>query len=184
MNPASVTRLEKTLSIIAAVLAVLIFIGTIFGIAKKSADASAPQTGKRTSMYGREAAPYEEIVSSGKAEKLNKISDDETAAYFSLGQIRVVTAADAKKRNDSGTVLVVSPWLSYVAEDNTFFEELSRKRGVIKGIFSSYFSNHTKKELQKKNEEKVCQELMSQINAQLSLGKISAINLTDYMFFE
>lgn len=173
MNPASVTRLEKTLSIIAATLIVLIFIGTIIGVSKKSINSK----NKENSSKG-------ELVSSGTAGSLFAPVQNDTIAYFELGQIRVVTLADDKKKNDKGTVLVVAPWLSYEKNDNIFYEELARKRGVIKGMISSYFSGKTKKDLKLKSEEVIQAELLGQINAQLNLGKIKAVNFTDYMFFE
>ena len=79
--------------------------------------------------------------------------------------------------------MVISPWLSYPTGDDVFYEELAKKRSIIKGLFSSYFSGKTKAQLSGKTEEKITEELIEEINARLSLGKITGINFTDYIFF-
>ena len=88
-----------------------------------------------------------------KATALNAPVSDAVTAYFELGTIRLTTAADKKKDSD-GTVMVISPWISYPAGDDVFYEELARKRSVIKGLFSEYFTSRTKNQLLGKTEEK------------------------------
>ena len=118
----------------------------------------------------------------GKAVSLIAPSDTDEVAYFELGTIRVSCAAADSE--EGGSVLVLSPWLAYPAGDTVFFEELSRKSGSIKGIFQAYFSARTKNQLLTETEERISQNIIEEINADLALGKVSDIYFTDYLFLE
>ena len=156
-------------SIIGALVLVILF-GTVIGLASRKA---AP--GKNLRDADPDPTPRE-------IENLNKKLDDKIAAYTGLGTIRCITAPENEE--DIGTAVVITPWLSYPEGDTVFFEELARKRLLITGIFTSYFSAHTKVELLSRTEESIKTDLLSQINEQMSLGKISGIYLTDYIFLE
>ena len=82
------------------------------------------------------------------------------------------------------TPIVITPWFSYEESNTELYEELSRKRILITGIISSYFSSRTEKELLSTAEEKIKAELLEEINAQLSLGKINAIYFSDYIYLK
>lgn len=155
--------LNKILTIIIAFLIVVIALGTIFAFLNK----------KRQTP--------EVLISQGKAVSLMAPSDTSEVTYFELGTIRISTAADD---STPGTILIVSPWLAYPAGDTVFYEELSRKSGALKGLFSAYFSARTKNQLLSETEEKIEELLRDEINADLSLGKISDIYFTDYLFIE
>lgn len=156
-------------SIIAALVLVILF-GTIIGFASKKA---AP--GKN--LRDTDPAPTVREI-----ENLNKGSESKIAAYTGLGTIRCITAPQDEE--DIGTVVVITPWLSYPEGDTIFFEELARKRLIISGIFTNYFSSYTKNELLSRTEDKIKEELQDKINEQLSLGKILQIYFTDYIFLE
>ena len=156
-------------SIIAA-LVLVILLGTVIGFASKKA---APGKNLRDS----DPAPTVREI-----ENLNKGSESKIAAYTGLGTIRCITAPQDEE--DIGTVVVITPWLSYPEDDTIFFEELARKRLIISSIFTTYFSSYTKNELLSRTEDKIKQDLMEQINEQMSLGKISGIYFTDYIFLE
>ena len=161
-------------SIIGALVLVILF-GTVIGLASRKA---AP--GKNLRDADPEPTPRE-------IENLNKKLDDKIAAYTGLGTIRCITAPDTSASDEQdqiGTVVVVTPWLAYPEGDTVFYEELARKRMVISSIFTTYFSTRTKVQLLSTTEDKIKNEIMSQINEQMSLGKISAIYLTDYIFLE
>lgn len=155
--------LNKILTIIIAFLIVVIALGTFFAFLNK----------KRQTP--------EVLISQGKAVSLMAPSDTSEVTYFELGTIRISTAADD---STPGTILIVSPWLAYPAGDTVFYEELSRKSGALKGLFSAYFSARTKNQLLSETEEKIEELLREEINADLSLGKISDIYFTDYLFIE
>ena len=156
-------------SIIGVLLLVIVF-GTVIGLASKKA---AP--GKNLRNADPEPTPRE-------IENLNKKLDDKIAAYTGLGTIRCITSPENEE--DIGTAVVITPWLSYPEGDTVFFEELARKRLIITGIFTSYFGACTKVELLSRTEEKIKAELTEEINAQMTLGKISGIYFTDYIFLE
>lgn len=153
-------------------LVVVILFGTIIGLASKKA---AP--GKNLRDADPEPTPRE-------IENLNKHSDSPIAAYTGLGTIRCITSPVTDDPDDAGTAVVITPWLSYPEEDTVFFEELARKRLIITGIFTTYFNSYTKVELLSRTEDKIKQDIMEQINEQMSLGKIEGIYFTDYIFLE
>lgn len=158
-------------SIIGALVLIILF-GTVIGLASRKA---AP--GKN--LRDADPAPTPREI-----ENLNKKLDDKIAAYTGLGTIRCITAPEADDPDDAGTAVVITPWLSYPEGDTVFFEELARKRLIITGIFTSYFGAYTKVELLSRTEDKIKQDIMTEINAQMSLGKISGIYFTDYIFIE
>lgn len=153
-------------------LVLVILLGTVIGLASKKA---AP--GKNLRDADPEPTPRE-------IENLNKHSDSPIAAFTGLGTIRCITAPAANDETDAGTAVVITPWLSYPEDDTVFFEELARKRLIITGIFTSYFNAYTKVELLSRTEDKIKQDILEQINEQMSLGKISGIYFTDYIFLE
>ena len=170
MTAGAIRKLEKTLTIIAAVLVVIIAAGTFAGLVKKvktNVDAGSKQA--------------QNLIAKGKATALNAPVSDSQTAYFELGTIRLSTASTKKEES---VTMVISPWLSYPTGDDVFYEELAKKRSIIKGLFSSYFSGKTKTQLSGKTEEKITEELIEEINARLSLGKITGINFTDYIFID
>lgn len=158
------TGLEKNLLAIIAGLVLVIAVGTV--LAKSAQKKKTPEV----------------LISHGKAVSLMAPADDSIVAYYELGTLRIVTSGSDK--DDLSTVLVVSPWLAYPAGDTVFYEELARKKGLIKGIFQAYFSSKSKEELLEETEVKIEENLKEEINTQLSLGKISDIYLTDYIFLE
>lgn len=129
----------------------------------------------------------EVLISKGKAENLNPPVDTSEIAYFDLGRMRIIPELeeDEKDNNTSlGTVMVITPWLAYPAGDTVFYEEISRKQPLIKSIFTTYFSEKSKNEILSMPEDKTIGFIMEEINAHLSLGKISNIFFTDYIFLE
>ena len=156
--------LNKILLGIIAGLLLVILIGTIVG------------------LVGKKKNTPEALISQGKAVSLMAPSDTDEVTYFELGTIRISTAqADSA---EGGTIMILSPWLAYSAGDTVLYEELSRKRGSIKGIFQAYFSARTKNQLLTETEERIVQIIMEEINADLALGKVSDIYFTDYLFLE
>ena len=156
--------LNKILLGIIAGLLLVILVGTIIG------------------LVGKKKNTPEVLISQGKAVSLIAPSDTDEVAYFELGTIRVSCAAADSE--ESGSIMVLSPWLAYPAGDTVFFEELSRKSGAIKGIFQAYFSARTKNQLLTETEERISQIIIEEINADLALGKVSDIYFTDYLFLE
>lgn len=171
MNQSNIRILENSLLAVAIALVLMIAAGTGVGLARK---------GRANVEAGSRSA--QGLISKGKARALNAPVENDTTAYFNLGTIRLTTAPGKKVAD--GTVMVISPWLSYPQGDTVFYEELSRKRGILKGVFSAYFTERTKNQLLGKTEEKITAELLEEINARLNLGKISGINFTDYIFLE
>jgi len=105
------------------------------------------------------------------------------AAFTGLGHIRAVTKPD-KKKDDTGIPVVVTPWFSYPEGDTEFYEELARKSTAMKALIAQYFAQYTEKELRSMSEEKIKRDLLKELNARFSLGKITAVYFSDYIFLE
>ena len=159
-------KLDYILYAIIIGLLIVLIIGTITGLANK-----------------RNSEP-EVLLQQGKAVNLSKPANTDIVSYYEIGNIRIVTPSEEPEHEQEGCVLVVNPWLSYAEGDTVFYEEIARKRGVIKGICTTYFSERSKNHLLSITEKKVEQELIELINAQLSLGKIQDLYFTDYIFLE
>lgn len=164
-------KLDKILSIIVIILLITIFAGTVFALLKNK----------------KSFQKQKQLISQGKAVSLMAPKNDNQFSYFNLGSLRVLT----KSENDSlqetqnmGTVLLVTPWISYPSDDTIFFEEISRKKTVISGIIQDYFSDYSKLELLTQTEVKIEENLIKEINNHLSLGKIQQIYFTDYIFLD
>lgn len=164
-------KLDKILSIIVIILLITIFAGTVFALLKNK----------------KSFQKQKQLISQGKAVSLMAPKNDNQFSYFNLGSLRVLT----KPENDSlqetqnmGTVLLVTPWISYPSDDTIFFEEISRKKTVIAGIIQDYFSNHSKQELLSQTEVAIEENLLLEINNHLSLGTINQIYFTDYIFLD
>ncbi|MDD5930444.1 MAG: flagellar basal body-associated FliL family protein [Spirochaetales bacterium] len=124
----------------------------------------------------------EKMLHNGTAISLTPPLNTSETAYYEVGRIRITT--EKEDGSEISPVLVISPWLSYPKEDSVFYEEIARKVPAIKGIMQSYFSSKTKNELLQETEEVIEKKLVAEINAQFTLGKISDIYFTDYIFLE
>lgn len=158
------SNFQKILISIILALVLVILVGTIIALSSKA---------KNTP---------EVLIQQGKATSLMAPSDNDEVTYYELGSIRILTKGNAD--DQTGTLFVISPWIAYPAGDTVFYEELARKRGLIKGLFQSYFTERTKNEILSETEEKIEVILKDEINVQLSLGQISDIYFTDYIFLE
>lgn len=173
MSSSNKIKLNTVLYSIIIALVIVLIIGTITGLVKKN-----------------ESPSDEVLLQQGKAINLSAPANTDFVAYYEIGSIRIVTTKklnnEVNSQNDleNTCVLVVNPLVSYAEGDTVFYEEIARKRGVIKGICTTYFSERSKEYLLSITETKVEQELMELINAQLSLGKIQDLYFTDYIFLE
>ena len=173
MSSSNKIKFNTVLYSIIIALVIVLIIGTITGLVKKN-----------------ESPSDEVLLQQGKAINLSAPANTDFVAYYEIGSIRIVTTKNSNNEVNSQNdlentcVLVVNPWLSYAEGDTVFYEEIARKRGVIKGICTTYFSERSKNHLLSITEKKVEQELLELINAQLSLGKVQDVYFTDYIFLE
>lgn len=164
-------KLDKILSIIVIILLITIFAGTVFALLKNK----------------KSFQKQKQLISQGKAVSLMAPKNDNQFSYFNLGSLRVLTKPEnnsLQETQNMGTVLLVTPWISYPSDDTIFFEEISRKKTVIAGIIQDYFSDYSKLELLTQTEVKIEENLIKEINNHLSLGKIQQIYFTDYIFLD
>lgn len=176
-------KLDKFLSILIILLLFTILMGTFITIYKNK----------------KSITKQKQLISQGKAISLMAPKNNNQNSYFNLGSLRVLTKPEnfqekhyTPSKTDAfqeleqnlGTILLVTPWISYPSDDTIFFEEISRKKTVIAGIIQDYFSNHSKQELLSQTEVTIEENLLLEINNHLSLGTINQIYFTDFIFLE
>lgn len=164
-------KLDKFLSILIILLLITILMGTFITIYKNK----------------KSITKQKQLISQGKAISLMAPKNNNQNSYFNLGSLRVLTKPEndsLQKTQNMGTILLVTPWISYPSDDTIFFEEISRKKTVIAGIIQDYFSNHSKQELLSQTEVTIEENLLLEINNHLSLGTINQIYFTDFIFLE
>ena len=154
-------------------------------------------SGTTAGLVNRRNQKPEVLIAQGKAVNLAAPVDTEVSTYYDLGTIRVVTMGTGintsggnavqpsqsdQLDSSTGSPMVITPWIAYPEGDTVFFEELSRKTGIIKGVFSQFFTTHTQKEILSFGEEKIKRYLLEQINEMLSLGQVTDLYFTDFLF--
>ena len=162
-------KLNQILYIVIGFLMFVLISGTIAGISNRNTNKD-------------ELTSLQKLLNQGQAVNLNAPVNTDEVSYFEFSSIRIVSKPEKNEHN--GVAFVITPWLAYPQGDTVFYEELSKKRTEIRKIFSDYFSTKTKKEILERSEEKITKELISLINERLSLGKISSIYFTNYIFLE
>lgn len=160
------TKMERILYyIIAGLISIIILVTIVASIAKLFT--------KNKNQLISDPLPTE-------IESLNKKNGEEMAAFTGISTIRATTLSS----QSSTSILIITPWFSYPADDTEFYEELSRKRTLITSIITYYFSSKTKDEIIALPEETIKSALLTEINGNLSLGKINQLYFTDFIFFE
>lgn len=166
------SKLDRILIYIIISLVALIFLVTVVSLITKKI------TANRNNVWEPDPLPTE-------IESLNKKNGEEMAAFTGIPTIRTTTLKDVNKDpEDTGSILVISPWFSYPQDDTEFYEELSRKRTLITSIITYYFSSRTKAQILSQDEQTIKADLTTEINSQLSLGKINQLFFTEFIFFE
>lgn len=160
------TKIERILYyIIAGLISIIILVTIVASIAKLFT--------KNKNQLISDPLPTE-------IESLNKKNGEEMAAFTGISTIRATTLSS----QSSTSILIITPWFSYPADDTEFYEELSRKRTLITSIITYYFSSKTKDEIIALPEETIKSALLTEINGNLSLGKLNQLYFTDFIFFE
>lgn len=163
------TRIDtnRLLMLIAASLAVLIILVTAAAIA----------SGKRPGAEYRHRDPDGVQSLRGSEAELREFKE------FGTLRLRTLPRSDDDGA-EKGSLLIVTPWLSYEERGPDFYEELVSKKKLFGAYFTEYFSSRTKNELLSLGEKNVKQMLLDKMNAELILGKLSALYFDDYMFME
>ena len=130
------------------------------------------------------AVPGKDLVTDSQSALSNQSDFTSTwqppkKTYTKLGQLRTSSKPDSKGKY---SVIIITPYLEYTADDKDFYEELDKKQSQIKKIIVNYISSKTTEELNKKGEIKITAELLSQINAVLVLQKIQQIYFSDFQY--
>lgn len=161
------TRIETNTILVAIiiVLGALIFISSIVVLI----------AGKRPGMNLRRSDPAGVEQIKGAGENLNEFKE--------FGTLRISTMPNEDSQ-ESRSVLVVTPWLSYEESDSAFYEELVSRKRLFTSFFVEYFSSHSKNALLSIGEKNVKQELLTKFNSELRLGQLSAIYFDDYIFLD
>jgi len=147
-RPQTALIVFRVLLIIAAALALILIIGTIFGLAKKGKTETPPPAA--------EAGPNDSIFSG-------------------LGTLRIPTAG-----SESETVIITIAF-PYNKNDRPFSEELASRISWFKSTVTDYLGAFTAAEIAELNTDTINQELLKRFNAELRLGQIRELYITDFM---
>ncbi|MBR5965876.1 MAG: hypothetical protein IK015_07165 [Treponema sp.] len=156
---------NKLLPLLAAGVAALIVLGTIIALI----------AGKRPGIAYRKSDPRgaEQIKGAGQ----------EQMQFKEFGTLRTRLLANEGSK-EAGSVLLVTPWLSYQNDDSAFYEELVSKKNLFASYMLEFFSTKSKNQLLSTGEKEVKRLLLERMNSQLSLGKLDAIYFDDYIFLD
>jgi flagellar basal body-associated protein FliL len=143
----------RVLAVVAALLALALVIGTIYGFA----------TGSRAKKLSHEA---------DRAQVAAELAG--RASFTGIGTVR------AKSADPKGAVVVATIAFPYDSGDVPFAEELSRKAPVLKAVAVSVLSSKKAADLAPAFEGAVKAALRDAFNARLSLGKVTEIWLSDF----
>lgn len=155
---------NKALPLAAAAIAALIVLGTI----------AALIAGKRPGMAYRKSDP---------ASAAQIKSGQKQMQFKEFGTLRT-RLLPQEGSEEAGSVLLVTPWLSYENDDSAFYEELISKKNLFSSYILEFFSTKTKNQLLSIGEKEIKRLLLERFNSQLSLGKLSAIYFDDYIFLD
>ncbi|MBP5753326.1 MAG: flagellar basal body-associated FliL family protein [Treponema sp.] len=166
-EPVKTSRLPKILSIVLMVVVVgFVSTGILFIAFNRDAE----------NQYRRNDPTPQKVINR------NKGSKSKVTIYNELGQMRPMTKPEPN--DETGSVMVVTPWFSFPDGDTPLYEEISQKDRLIKNIIFEYFTTHTKSELLQTGEKTIKEELTEQINEQLVMGKITKLYFDEYQFFK
>jgi flagellar basal body-associated protein FliL len=174
--------LERILYITAIAVACAIAAGTVLAFALGKAHPGAAVRERQPVPSEQAAVPAGVTGAPPITPQKGAQRTDKTHAYMSLGQIRAQVKQDSAQADPQ--VVVVSPWFLYPPNDAPFYEELSAKSRKLPIVVFDYFSRHTLKELLQKGETAVKGDIISLINAELTLGKIPELYFDEYLFFD
>lgn len=145
----------RILIAVAAALALIILIGTIFAFSR-SGD-SPPET----------YLPENTAIN---------LSGGDTKVFSGLGRLRIPLS--------NSSVMILSIAFPYLAADTAFTEELAAKIGDFRTIAADYFSALPPEKIINIDEDAAKKEILRRYNADLRLGKINALYFSDMMIID
>jgi flagellar basal body-associated protein FliL len=162
-----VDMLRKSLRVVfyvlfslAAVLILLIIIGTVFGLARSSKEPVL--------KLGKQDA--------GKAQTARSLGSEDIRVFSGLGQLRVPLS--------NSSTMVLSIAFPYPANDVTFTEELAAKIGDLRSIAIDTLSSLPPSAIENFDEETAKNEILRRYNAILRLGRIEALYFSDLLIID
>ena len=93
-------------------------------------------------LLNRKNHTPEVLISQGKAESLMAPADTTEVAYYELGTLRISTAGE--KSEENGCIMILSPWLAYLAGDTVFPKKFREKAMQLKESFRLIFLQEQK----------------------------------------
>jgi len=143
---------------IAGALIILLAVGTIFGLVR-------PSSAEPVLIFGNQV----------QTEQIFGQTDD-TRVFSGLGRQRIPLA--------NSSILILSITFPYAAGDIAFTEEIAVKINDLRIIISDYFSSLPAENLAQINEEAAKQEILRRFNANLRLGRITALYFSEMMIID
>ena len=147
----------RILKAIALVTALLIFVGTVYGVLIR---------------------PYRTPPAAPRRPPFAETEADLDSVFSGIGRIRSVTAGADQ------AAVILSIAFPYNSKDKVFSEELASHIADFRVIAQDYFSALSLRELKLKDEEAIKGELLVRYNQVLRLGSIKALYFSDYLIIE
>ena len=147
---------SNVLLCVAGVMAVILIIGTIVGLTRRS-----------------EMATESPLIAAGER---SQVQEDDIRVFSGLGQQRIPLAGNS--------VLILSIAFPYQASDIAFTEELAGKIAEFRKIAADYFSSLPFEQTVNINEEAAKTEILKRYNESLRLGFLPALYFSDMMILD
>jgi len=143
------------LLITAGVLAVVLLIGTVVGVA------------------GRPDTP---LLGGNEAQTQAASVHNDIRVFSGIGRLRIPLV--------NSSVLILSIAFPYLASDIAFTEELAGKIAEFKTIATDYFAALPESQIIQINEDAAKADILNRYNSILRLGRISALYFNDMMILD
>ena len=111
-------------------------------------------------------------------QQIEKNLESKSTFYNDFGKIRTFTSDNSK------IPVVFVPIFKYAKNNDPLFEEICQKKTKLQNIMASYFTNKTKKQLNSIGDEAIKNQILLQINEELSMGKIEELYFEEFLILD
>ena len=111
-------------------------------------------------------------------QQIEKNLESKSTFYNDFGKIRTFTSDNSK------IPVVFVPIFKYEKNNDPLFEEICQKKPKLKNIMASYFTNKTKKQLNSIGDEAIKNQILLQINEELSMGTIEELYFEEFLILD
>ncbi|MCR5699311.1 MAG: flagellar basal body-associated FliL family protein [Treponemataceae bacterium] len=128
-------------------------------------------------FFGKDVNRKKALISQNE-QILEKQSESKSTFYSDFGKIRTFTCDSTK------VPVVFVPVFKYEKDNAPLFEEICQKKTKLQNIMASYFTDKTKKQLNSIGDEVLKNQILVQINSELSMGKIEDLYFEEFLLLD